>query len=360
LLLANCPLSPIPPVANPCCNRVLFGVVLALRKAMRRRDFIKSIAGSVALWPLAARAQQTALPVIGFLTGLGRNDRPSLREGFRRGLGEGGFIEGRNLAIEYRFAENQYDQLPTLAADLVGRKVAAIAATGSGNAILAAKASTSTIPIVFTTGGDPVREGYVASLNRPGGNITGIAWFSALLGAKQLGLLHELVPKAAVIALLVNPRNGESAREPGDVQRAASALGRQVLVLNASAPSDIDVAFATMQQRHADGLLVTGDPFLSSRRQQIVALATRDAIPAIYGNSDFIAEGGLMSYGNDIPDAYRRAGIYITQIMKGASPADLPIDQATKFEFVINLKTAKALGLTVPDKLLGLANEVTE
>jgi putative ABC transport system substrate-binding protein len=326
---------------------------------MRRRDFFKAIAVWTA-WPIATRAQQTALPVIGFLTGLGRNDRPSLREGFRRGLGEGGYVEGHNLAIEYRFAENQYAQLPTLAADLVGRRVAAIAATGSGSAVLAAKASTATIPIVFTTGGDPVREGYVPSLNRPGGNITGIAWFSALLGAKQLGLLHELVPNAALIALLVNPRNGESAREPSDVQRAASALGRQVLVLNASAPNDIDAAFTAMQQRRADGLLVTGDPFLSSRRQQIVALATRDAVPAIYGNSEFVAEGGLMSYGNDIPDAYRRAGIYITKILKGASPADLPIDQATKFEFVINLKTAKALGLTVPASLLSTADEVIE
>jgi putative tryptophan/tyrosine transport system substrate-binding protein len=330
-----------------------------LGKAMRRHKFIQGIAASAA-WPLAARAQQAALPVVGFLTGLGRNDRPNLRDGFRRGLGEGGYVEGHNLAIEYRFAENQYDQLPALAADLVGRRVAVIAATGSGNAILAAKASSATIPIVFTSGGDPVREGYVASLNRPGGNITGIAWFGALLGAKQLELLHELAPNAVVIALLVNPGNGESAREPSDVQQAASTLGRQVLVLNASAPSDIDAAFATMQQRRADGLLVTGDPFLTSRRQQIVALATRDAVPAIYANSEFVAEGGLMSYGNNIPDAYRRAGIYVTQILKGASPADLPIDQATKFEFVINLKTAKALGLTVPSTLLATADEVIE
>jgi putative ABC transport system substrate-binding protein len=327
---------------------------------MIRREFIALLGGAAAAWPLAARAQQPAMPVIGFLTGLGRNDRPNLREGFRRGLDEGGYVEGRNVAIEYRFAENQYDQLPALAADLVSRRVAAIAATGSGSAILAAKASSATIPIVFTSGGDPVREGYVASLNRPGGNITGIAWFGSVLGAKQLGLLHELVPNAALIALLVNPKNSESAHEPSDVEQAARILRLQVLVLNASAPSDIDAAFATMRQRHADGLLVTGDPFLSSRRQQIVALATRDAIPAIYANSEFIAEGGLMSYGNDIPDAYRRAGIYVTRILKGASRADLPIDQATKFEFVINLKTAKALGLTIPPGVLALADEVIE
>ena len=297
------------------------------------------------------------MPVIGFLTGLGRNDRPNLREGFRRGLDEGGYVEGRNVAIEYRFAENQYDQLPVLTADLVARRVAAIAATGSGSAILAAKASSATIPIVFTTGGDPVREGYVASLNRPGGNITGIAWFGSVLGAKQLGLLHELVPNAALIALLVNPRNGESAREPSDVQQAARTLGRQVLVLDASASSEID---ATMRQRRADALLVSGDPFFTSRRQQIVALATRDAMPAMYANNEFVAEGGLMSYGNDIPDGYRRAGIYVARILKGASPADLPIDQATKFEFVINLKTAKALGLEVPPMLLARADEVIE
>jgi len=299
------------------------------------------------------------MSVVGFLTGLGRNDRPSLREAFRRGLGEGGYIEGRNVTIEYRFAENQYDRLPALAADLVGSRVYVIAATGSGNAVLAAKASTATVPIVFTSGGDPVREGYVTSLNRPGGNITGIAWFGAQLGAKQLGLLQEFVP-AAVFASLVNPRNPESAREPGEVQQAALTLGRQVLILNASAPSEIDAAFATMRQRRADALLVSADPFFTSRRQQIVALATRDAIPAIYANSEFVAEGGLMSYGNDIPDAYRRAGIYVARILKGASPADLPIDQATKFELVINLKTAKALGLTVPPTLLATADEVIE
>ena len=221
-------------------------------------------------------------------------------------MSEAGYVEGRNVAIEYRFAENQHDRLPALAADLVGRKVAVIAATGGGNSILAAKAATTTIPIVFTTGGDPVQEGYVASLNRPGGNITGVSWFGTLLAAKGLGLLHELVPNAAVIALLVNPKLPESARTVSDAQEAARTLGRQLLVLNASTPGEIDTAFATLRQRRAAALLVGSDPFFTSRRQQIVALTTRDAIPDMYSNREFVEEGGLMSYGNDTADAYRR------------------------------------------------------
>jgi ABC-type uncharacterized transport system substrate-binding protein len=328
---------------------------------LKRREFVALLGGAAASWPLAARAQQDErMRRIGFLNSLGRNDRPRLVDAFRRGLSEAGYVEGRNVAIEYRFAENRHDQLPALAADLVGRKVAVIAATGGGNSVLAAKASTTTIPIVFTSGGDPVREGFVASLNRPGGNITGISFFGTLLSAKGLGLLHELVPDAAVIALLANPANPESARVPSDVQQAARTLGRQVLVLNASAPSEIDAAFATLRQGRANALLVGGDPFFTTRRQQIVALAARDAIPAMYSNSEFVAEGGLMSYGNDVPDTYRRAGIYVARILNGASPSDLPIDQATKFEFVINLKTAKSLGLEVPPGLSARADEVIE
>jgi len=319
-----------------------------------------ALGGATIAWPLAAHAQQRAMPVIGFLTSLGRNDRPNLAEAFRRGLREAGYVEGRNVAIEYRFAENQFDRLPALAADLVGRKVVVIAATGGGNSILAAKASTTTIPIVFTTAGDPVQERYVASLNRPGGNVTGINWFGTQLGAKALGLLHELVPNAAVIALMVNPNLPESARTLSDAQEAARTLGRQLLVLNASTPSEIDTAFATLRQRRADALLVGGDAYFSSRRQQIVALAARDAIPAMYFNREFVTEGGLMSYGNDIADAYRRAGIYAGRFLKGEKPSDLPVDQATKFEFVINLKTAKALGLEVPPGLSARADEVVE
>jgi ABC-type uncharacterized transport system substrate-binding protein len=327
---------------------------------MRRREFIALLGGAAATWPLVARAQQPAMPVVGFLSSLGKNDRPNLADAFRRGLSEAGYAEGRNVMIEYQFAENKYDRLPALAADLVNRKVAVIAATGGGNSILVAKASTTTIPIVFLTGGDPVQEGYVASLNRPGGNITGISWFGTQLSAKGLGLLHELLPNATVIALLTNPKLPEAARATSDAQEAARTLGHQLLVLHASAPSEIDTAFATLRQARAGALLVSGDPFFSSRRQQIVTLAARDAIPALYFNRELVAEGGLMSYGNDIPDAYRRAGLYVGRILNGASPADLPIDQATKFEFVINLKTAKALGLTVPPTVLARADEVVE
>jgi putative ABC transport system substrate-binding protein len=324
---------------------------------MRRREFLCVVA-AIAARPLAADAQ--GLPVVGFLTSLGRNDRPNLADAFRKGLREAGVIEGRDAAIEYRFAENQYDRLPALAADLVARRVAVIAATGGGSSVLAAKASTTSIPVVFLTAGDPVREGYVASLNRPGGNMTGINWFGAQLGAKGLGLLRELVPNVTVIALMVNPTLPESARMISDADAAARTLSRQLLVLNASTPSEIDAAFASLRQRRDSALLVSADPFFTSRRQQIVALAARDAIPAIYFNREFIAEGGLMSYGNDIADAYRRAGVYTGRIVKGEKPADLPVDQATKFELVINRKTARALGIEVPAKLLFTADEVIE
>jgi len=275
-------------------------------------------------------------------------------------LSEAGTVEGRNVAIEYRFAENQHDRLPALAADLVARKVAAIAATGGGASVLAAKAATATIPIVFLTGGGPVREGYVASFNRPGGNLTGVTFFNTLLSAKGLGLLHEIVPNAAVIALLANPKNPESARTISDAQEAARTLGRQLLVLNASTPSEIDAAFAALRQMRAGAFLVGGDPFFPSRRQQIVALAARDAIPAMYPSREFVAEDGLMSYGNDVADGYRRAGGYVGRILKGDKPADLPVDRATKFELAINQKTAKTLGLEIPARLFFTADEVIE
>jgi ABC-type uncharacterized transport system substrate-binding protein len=328
---------------------------------MRRREFITLLGGGAAVaWPRAARAQQQAMRVVGFLSSFGRNDRPDLTDGFRRGLSEAGYVEGRNVAIESRFAENQYDRLPALAADLVGRKVAVILAAGGGISGLAARTSTSTIPIVFLTGGDPVQEGLVSSLNRPTDNVTGISFFGAQLGAKGLELLHELVPNAGVIALLVNPKGRETAHMQSDAQEAARRLGQQLFVLNASAPSEIDTAFANMGQGRAGAVLVGGDPFFSSRRQQIVALATRDAIPSIYFSREYVAEGGLMSYGNNVPDAYRQAGVYVGRILKGQKPTDLPILRPTKFELVINLKTARTLGLIVPDKLLTLADEVIE
>jgi ABC-type uncharacterized transport system substrate-binding protein len=327
---------------------------------MRRREFLTLLGSATATWPLAVWAQQPAMPAVGFLTSVGRYDRPNLVDAFRRGLSEAGYGEGRNVAIEYRFAENQYDRLPALAADLVGRKVVVIAATGGGASVLAAKAATSTIPIVFTTAGDPVQMGYVASLNRPGGNLTGINWFGSQLIAKGLGLLHELVPNGAVIGLMVSPKLPETVGMLSDAQETARTLGRQLLVLNAGTPSEIDTAFATLRQRHAGALLVGGNPFFSSRRQQIVALAAHDAILAMYFNREFVVEGGLMSYGNDIAEAYRRAGVYAGRILKGEKPADLPVYQATKFQFVINLKTAKALGIAVSPALIARADEVIE
>jgi putative ABC transport system substrate-binding protein len=327
---------------------------------MRRREFIALLGSGVAGWPLAARAQQPAMPVIGFLNSLRQSDRPNLQAAFRRGLSEAGYVDGRNVTIESRFAENQHDRLPALAADLVGRKVAVIAATGGGASILAAMAATKTIPIVFTTGGDPVQQGYVASLNRPGSNVTGVSWFANLVTGKGLGLLHELVPNAAVIALLVNPRLPETARMEGEGREAARSLGLQLLILNASIPSEIDASFATMRQQRVGALLVGADPFLSSRTQQIVALAARDAIPAMYANREFVEEGGLMSYGNDTADSYRRAGVHVGRILNGAAPADLPVDQATKFELVVNVKAAKAVGLTIPESFLARADEVIE
>jgi putative tryptophan/tyrosine transport system substrate-binding protein len=327
---------------------------------LKRREFVVLLGGAAVAWPLSARAQQAVMPVIGFLNGLGQNDRPNLLVAFRRGLGEAGYVDGRNVRIEYRFAESGYDRLPILAADLVGRNVSVIAATGGGASILAAMAATKTIPIVFTTGGDPVQEGYVARLNRPCSNVTGVSWFSNLVAGKGLGLLHELFPNASVIALLVNPKLPETARMEGEGREAARSLGQQLLVLNASTPSEIDTAFAAMRQSRVGALLVGADPFLSSRRQQIVALAARDAIPDMYTNREFVEEGGLMSYGNDTADSYRRAGVHVGRILNGASPADLPVDQATKFELVVNVKAAKAIGLTIPESFLARADEVIE
>ena len=327
---------------------------------MKRREFITLLGGAAAACPLRAGAQQPVTPVVGFLSTLGQNDRSTLRDAFRRGLSEVGFVEGRNVAIEYRFAEGQPNRLSALAADLVERKVAAIAATGGGASVLAAKAATTKIPVVFLTAGDPVQQGYVASLNQPGGNLTGISWFGNQVSGKGLGLLHELIPNAAVIALLANPNLPESGRTVSDAEEATRSFGQQLLVLNASTPREINAAFAAVRQHRAGAIYVGADPFFSSRRQQIVALATRDAIPDMYANREFVVEGGLMSYGNDVTDPYRQAGLYVGRILKGDNPADLPVVQSTKFEFVLNLGTAKALGLEIPPTLPARADEVIE
>ena len=327
---------------------------------MKRREFICLVGGSAAAWPLAARAQQSAMPVIGFLSGRSPYESTSVVGAFGQGLGDTGYFGSKNVIIEYRWAEGQPDRLPRLVAEFVQRPVSVIVATGGNNPAIAAKAATSTIPIVFTSNDDPRKYGLVASLNRPGGNVTGVSWFSAELGPKRLALLHDLVPNVTTVALLLNPNNAEIARQPAELQEAARALGLQIVILHASNISDIDNAFATIVQNHIGALVVAGDSFLASRREQITTLAARHAIPTIYSGQEYVAAGGLISYGNSLVDSYRRAGIHTARILKGEEPADLPVDQATRFELAINLKTARTLGLQIPDKLLALADEVIE
>jgi putative ABC transport system substrate-binding protein len=327
---------------------------------MKRRQFITLLGGVAAAWPIAAHAQQPALPVIGFLSARSPGESAQHVGAFRHGLNEAGYVEGQNVAIEYRWADGQYDRLPTLASELVARRVTIIAATGGNVSGLAAKAATRTIPIVFIVGNDPVNLGLVTSLNRPGGNLTGMSVFTTELGTKRLELLHELVPNASVIGLLINPHYQGATREAASVQAAAHGIGRQVVVLNASDDRDIDTAFMTLADQHLGALLIDADAFFVSRRDQLVALAARHAIPTIYDLRDFVAAGGLMSYGTSLTDAYRQVGVYAGRILKGAQPADLPVQQAVKVELAINLKTAKTLGLTFPITLLGRADEVIE
>jgi putative ABC transport system substrate-binding protein len=325
---------------------------------MNRRAFISLFSGAAA-WPLAARAQQTAIPVIGFLNSASPEAFGSYVDAFLIGLNEAGFVEGRNLAIEYRWARGRYAQLPSLAAELVEHKVAVIAASGEP-AVLAARAATSTVPIVFLIGGDPVRLGLVAGFNRPAGNVTGVTILTLTLDMKRLGLLREALASAATIAVLVNPNFPGSEARTGDVQQAARNIGQELVITVARDEAEIEKAFADFERRRPDALLVAGDPFFNARRDQIVALAARYAVPAIYEWRDFAVAGGLMSYGTQLPDLYRQQGSYAGRILKDAKPAELPVLQPTKFEFVINLKTAKALGLEIPDRLLALADEVIE
>jgi putative ABC transport system substrate-binding protein len=326
---------------------------------VKRRQFL-ALAGGAASWPLAARGQAPALPVIGFLHSGSRDMFARPLAAFHRGLGEAGYVEGRTVSLEYRWAENQYDRLPGMAADLVARGVNVIATPGSTPAALAAKAAAPEIPLVFLIGNDPVKLGLVASLNAPGGKVTGISFLINALEAKKLEVMHEMVPAASTIGVLLNPKNPLVDTQFRDAQAAAAALGIKVIPLNAGSEPDIEAAFATLVEQRAGALLVTADPALTSWRDRMIALAARNAIPAIYHLREFTDAGGLISYGTSLSDGYRQVGLYVGRILKGTKPADLPVQQPTKFEMVINLNTAKALRLDVPATLLAVADEVIE
>jgi putative tryptophan/tyrosine transport system substrate-binding protein len=346
--------SPLPrAAANP---------VAARRRGdrVRRRDIITLLGGAAAAWPLVVRAQQSTMPVIGFLSGASPAAFAHLVAAFHEGLAEAGYVEGQNVAIEYRWAEGRYDRLQALAGELVSDQVAVIVASGGDPPTLAAKAATSTIPIVFTGSDNPVKFGLVASLSRPGGNVTGMHLFTSELEVKKLELLHELLPEARLIAMLVNPDNPSAEPDTRDVQAVASAIGKQIRVLEASSEQDINLAFEALVQWPVDALLVGHDPFFNSRREQFVALAARHALPAIYEHREFVLDGGLMSYGSRITENYRQAGIYAGRILKGEKPADLAVQQATKFELVVNLEAAEALGIDLPPSILLRADEVIE
>ena len=323
-----------------------------------RRELLVALSGAAAAWPIAASAQQR-MPVIGFLSGRSPFESAAVVNGFRQGLSAAGYSE-RNIIIEYRWAEGRYDRLSALASELVSRRVAVIAAVGSPNSGLAAKAATATIPIVFISGSDPVQEGLVASLNQPGGNVTGIVPLLPAMEGKRLGLLREIIPNAALIAVLLNSTFANFNKQMNDVQEAARAVSQQLLLLRASSEEEIETAFATAAERQAKGLLVGADPFMLSRRERLVGFAARSAIPAIYEAREYASAGGLMSYGISLTNAYREAGVYVGRILNGEKPSDLPVLQPDKFEFVINLKTARTLGLAIPSGLLSIADEVIE
>jgi ABC-type uncharacterized transport system substrate-binding protein len=328
---------------------------------VRRREFITLLGGAAASWPLAARAQQPLMPVVGYLSAASPDANPRSLEAFRQGLKVAGYVEGQNVTIEYRWANNESDRLPELAADLTRRKVGVIVAPDSTSAAKAAQKATATIPIVFRIGTDPIKEGFVASLNRPGGNLTGLTTLGVELTPKRLELLRELKPMASIIALLVNPTNPAIAEaSAAELQAKVGALGVQLHVLRASTEREIELVFMNLGQLRADGLVIATDAFFNTRNEQLATLALRYAVPAVYQFREFAAAGGLMSYGGSIPEFYRLVGVYTGRILKGEKPADLPVQQLTKVELIINLKTAKALGLTVPIPLLGRADEVIE
>ena len=325
---------------------------------MRRRQFI-TLVGGAAAWPFMTLAQHAAMPVVGFLNSASAQAQVLVAAAYRRGLEEAGFIEGKNVSTEYLYADGQYDRLPQMAADLIGRNVAVILA-GGPPAARAAKNATSTIPIVFTSGDDPIQVGLVSSLNHPGGNITGVHIFFTGLESKKLGLLREIIPQGGPVAALVNPSFPTVDIQTAELHSAARALGQDIQIVNAGNEQELDAAFASMARSHVSALLVGADPFFNSQRDQIISLAARNAIPAVYEQRAFTTAGGLMSYGTNIADAYRQAGFYTGRILQGEKPGDLPVVQSTKFEFVVNLKTAKALGLTFPAGILAIADEVIE
>ena len=326
---------------------------------MRRREFITLLGGAVAA-PITAYAQRTAMPMVGFIHILSLESVPHYVSGFQQGLKEAGFVEGHNVAVEYRWAQGQYDRLPQLAADLVRRQVAVIVASGGEPSPQVAKAATQTIPVVFTANGDPVSEGLVASLNQPGGNLTGITIFGPATVTKRLQLLQELMPEAATFAYLMNPNNPNAVIEMRTAETAVRSLGREMFVVTAASEQDLDSAFAMMNQKRADALLVASDTFFLGRRKELVAMVAGRRLPAAFYLREFAEAGGLMTYGNSLIEVYRQVGLYVARILKGEKPADLPVQQSTKFELVINLKTAKVLGLTIPPSLLARADEVIE
>ncbi len=327
---------------------------------MRRREFMTLLGSAAAAWPLTAAAQKATMPVVGFLSARSPGESVDMVAAFRRGLRQTGFVEGLNLSIAFRWAEGRYDRLPTLAAELVGLRPAVIFAAGGPPSALAAKKATSTIPVVFVAGGDPVRLGLIASFNHPGGNVTGIHMFSAALEPKKLELLHELVPKARVICALVNPTNPSAAIVSKDLEAAARAMGLQLHIVHASTEQDLDAVFAGWAKLRVDGLVVTSEGFFDSQRERIVALSSRHSVAGSYPWREYVAAGGLMSYGSNLADSYRQAGIYAGRVLNGEKPSGLPVTQPTKFELVLNLKTAKALGLSIPPTMLATADEVFE